>query len=139
MISENQAITAAFANLWAQIERAEGDPIGRLQAAADEARLASDRLAMERLPRLRLVLLLQRSDEMLAELETLNLTSVRRVPESRLAELAALVAELPFGYQVPIRERPSPTAVMDVVFDVQAGLLRSITGTRSRMSEIPAR
>lgn len=121
-----------IARLFARVEPihpVQRDPIGRLQAACDEAALASEQLALERLPLQRLTSLLVRTDQMLTELEKLNLLDAARVPEAGLLELAALVADLPLGYASQIGPSPSPTAAMDVVFDVQAGLLRSITGS----------
>jgi hypothetical protein len=69
-----------------------------------------------------------RTDQMLTELEMLNMQDVERAPESWLWQLAELVADLPFEYQPPIRQEPSPTAAIEVVFEIQKGLLRSITG-----------
>jgi hypothetical protein len=70
-----------------------------------------------------------RTDRMLTELEVLNVLDVERAPESWLWQLAELVADLPFEYQPPIGQEPSPTAAIEVVFEIQEGLLRSITGT----------
>jgi hypothetical protein len=61
---------------------------------------------------------------MLTELETLNLLKVRRAPASWYSELSALVTDLPFEYQSRIAKHPSPTAAIDLVFDIQSGLLR---------------
>jgi hypothetical protein len=43
-------------------------------------------------------------------------------------QLADLVADLPFEYQPHIEQEPSPTAAIDVVFEIQECLLRSIAG-----------
>jgi len=39
-----------------------------------------------------------------------------------------LVGDLPFEYVAPFRQRPSPTAAIDLVFDIQQGLFRTISG-----------
>jgi len=69
-----------------------------------------------------------RTDLMLTELEVLNLQGVERTSESWLWQLGELVAELPFEYQAPIGHELSPAAAIDVVFEIQEGLLRSIAG-----------
>jgi hypothetical protein len=69
-----------------------------------------------------------RTDQMLTELEILNLQDVERAPESWLWQLAELVADLPFEYRPLIGHELSPTAAIDVVFEIQQGLLQSITG-----------
>jgi hypothetical protein len=103
--------------------------IGPLESASEDVRLASERFAVARLHSRRLASLLMRTDQMLTELEVLNLQDVERAPESWLWQLAELVADLPFEYQPPIGREPSPTAAIEVVFEIQQGLLRSITGT----------
>jgi hypothetical protein len=72
-----------------------------------------------------------RTDQMLTELEVLNLQDVERAPESWLWQLAELVADLPFEYQPYIGPEPSPTAAIDVVFEIQQSLLCSISGRDS--------
>jgi hypothetical protein len=66
---------------------------------------------------------------MLTEIETLNLMEVRGTPASQLAALAALIADLPFEYTPRIGPRAKPAAVIDVVFDIQAGLFHLMYGT----------
>jgi hypothetical protein len=105
------------------------DAAGPLESACKEVRLASELFAVARLRSRRLASLLMRTDQMLTELEVLNLQDVERTPESWLWQLAELVADLPFEYQPLIGHEPSPTAAIDVVFEIQQGLLRSITGS----------
>jgi hypothetical protein len=97
--------------------------------ANQEIRDASARSAAERLGNRRLPALLERTDVMLAELETLNLMEVRRTPTSQVAALSALVADLPFEYTPRIGPRAKPTAVIDVVFDIQARIFNSMYGS----------
>src|ERR1700737_4759495 len=95
---------------------------GPMGLANQEIREAIDRFAAERVGSRRLPALLERTDTMLTELETLNLMGVRRTPTPVRAALTALVAELPFEYAPRVGPRPSPTAAIDVVFDIQAGI-----------------
>jgi hypothetical protein len=108
-MSENQATT-----------------IGRLESAAYEMSRASERMAIARLPRRRLASLLKRSDRLEQALEEMNLLDVDRVPYPWLSELAELVADLPFDFPLQTEQWPSPTASLDVVFDLQDCLLRSM-------------
>jgi hypothetical protein len=66
---------------------------------------------------------------MLNELETLNLMEVRRTPAPLRSALTALIADLPFEYSPPIGPRPKPTAAIDVVFEIQAGIFNLMYGT----------
>jgi len=104
------------------------DAIGRLESARRDMRLAREQFGVARLRSRRLASLLMRTDQMLTELEVLNLQDRERAPESWMWQLADLVADLPFEYQPTIEQEPSPTAAIDVVFEIQEGLLRSITG-----------
>ena len=99
---------------------------GPLGSANQEIRAAIDAFVEGRRASRRLPSLLKRTDAMLAELETLNLLNVRRAPASWHSELSALVTDLPFEYKPRIAQRPSPTAAIDVVFDIQSGLFRLI-------------
>jgi hypothetical protein len=105
------------------------DDTSPLIVACQEISVAIDRHAMEQLPRRRVLALLKRTDHMLESLETLNLLEVKNVPESWQSQLAVLLADLPFDYDPQIESRPSPTAAIDVLFDIQEGLLRSKSGT----------
>lgn len=95
---------------------------GPLGSANQEIRAAIDAFVEGRRAGRRLPSLLERTDAMLTELETLNLLNVRRAPASWYSELSALVSDLPFEYQPRIAQHPSPTAAIDVVFDIQSGL-----------------
>jgi len=100
---------------------------GPLGSANQEIRAAIDAFVEGRRASRRLPSLLKRTDAMLAELETLNLLHVRRAPISWHSELTALVMDLPFEYQPRIAQHPSPTAAIDVVFEIQRGLFRLMT------------
>jgi len=100
---------------------------GPLGSANQEIRAAIDAFVEGRRASRRLPSLLKRTDAMLAELETLNLLHVRRAPKSWQSELSALVIDLPFEYEPRIAQHPSPTAAIDVVFEIQRGLFRLMT------------
>lgn len=102
---------------------------GPMGLANQEIRDAIDRFAAKRVGSRRLPALLERTDTMLTELETLNLMGVRRTPTPVRAALTALVAELPFEYTPRIGPRPSPTAAIDLVFDIQAGIFTLMYGS----------
>ena len=102
---------------------------GPMGLANQEIRNAIDRFAAERVGSRRLPALLERTDTILTELETLNLMGVRRTPTPVRAALTALVAELPFEYTPRIGPRPSPAAAIDVVFDIQAGIFDLMYGS----------
>ena len=104
---------------------------GPMGLANQQIRDAFDQSAAERLARRRLPALLKRTDGMLAELESLNLMHVTRAPASWRSELTTLVADLPFEYEPRIRPHASPTAAIDLVFDIQARLFRLMFGTES--------
>jgi hypothetical protein len=97
--------------------------------ANQEIRDAIDGFMAERLAVRRLPALLERTDAMLAELETLNLMEVGRTPAPLRSALMALVADLPFDYTPRIGPRPSPTAAIEVVFDIQQGIFHLMYGT----------
>ncbi len=100
------------------------DTSGAMGLANQEIRDAMDQFARERRAQRRLPALRERTDTMLHELESLNLMKVRRTPRALRSDLATLVADLPFDYTPPIGPRPSPTAAIDVVFDIQEGIFR---------------
>jgi len=105
------------------------DYAGPMGLANQEIRDAYNRFAAERLGNRRLPALLGRTDAMLTELETLNLMEVRHTPTPLRSALTALIADLPFEYAPRIRPRPSPTAAIDVVFDIQRGIFNLMYGT----------
>jgi hypothetical protein len=112
---------------------------GPMGLANQEIRDAIDGFMAERLSGRRLPALLERTDAMLSELETLNLMEVRRTPMPLRAALTALVADLPFEYTSRIGPRPSPTAAIEVVFEIQAGIFNLICGSEpSDLSPEPA-
>ena len=102
---------------------------GPMELANEEIREAIDRFAANRLGSRRLPALLERTDAMRTELETLNLMEVRLTPASQIAALAALVADLPFEYTARIGPGAKPAAVIDVVFDIQARIFNSMDGS----------
>jgi|SRR5216683_5457074 len=108
---------------------AMGEKKGPLGLACQEIRVAIDRFASDQRRGRRLPSLIARTDQLLAELETLNLRKVRRVPSRLRSELVVLAGDLPFEYLAPLRQRPSPTAAIDLVFDIQQGLFPMISGT----------
>ncbi|HEY4025085.1 MAG TPA: hypothetical protein VGO86_01540 [Candidatus Dormibacteraeota bacterium] len=116
------------------MEPPRGGPLARrdashpLETACREIGLANGRSSIGRRTRQRSTSLLARTDLMLAVLEQLNLLDVERVPESWRSHLETLVAELPVDHRPTIGLGSSPTAAIELVFDIQAGLLRSITG-----------
>jgi hypothetical protein len=102
---------------------------GPMGLANQEIRDAIDRFAAERVGNRQLPALLERTDTILTELETLNLMELRRTPASLVATLAALVADLPFAYTPRTGPRPKPTAAIDVVFEIQAAIFNRMYGT----------
>src|ERR1700694_6118191 len=105
------------------------DYAGPMGLANQEIRDAMDGFIAERLSSRRLPALLERTDTMLTELETINLMEVPRPPVPLRAALTALVADLPFEYTPRIGPRPSPAAAIDVVFDIQAGIFNLMYGS----------
>jgi hypothetical protein len=75
-----------------------------------------------RLDRARLPRLIALTDLMLDELEALNLADVPRVSAEWRERLVLLFASLPFHYRPRLRAFPSPTEVLDLIFDVQEHL-----------------
>ena len=73
--------------------------------------------------RLRLRELLGLTDHMVEELERLNLRDVPCVGAEWRSRLALLFGRLPFAYQPHLRTAPSPSEVLDLLFDVQGRLL----------------
>jgi hypothetical protein len=71
----------------------------------------------------RVVRLMRLTDEMMDELEQLNLDGVQRVRAEWRTRLTFLFSGLPFHYVPWLRAYPSPTEVLDVLFDLQARLL----------------
>jgi hypothetical protein len=101
---------------------------GPMGLACQEIRDAIDAFAGQQRVGRRLPALLARTDAMLTELEMLNLLSEARAPASWWSELTSLVADLPFEYEPRTGHHPSPTAAIDLVFDIQGGLFRLMAG-----------
>ncbi len=96
--------------------------------ACHEIRIKIDQFASNQRRKRRLHSLVERTDQLLAELETLNLRKVTRVPAPLRSELVVLVDDLPFEFPPRIRPRPRPTALINLVFDIQQDLFRMIRG-----------
>ena len=112
----------------AQEERlTEKGPIG---LANQPIRQCLDDFATERRARQRLTSLLARTDAMLAELEGLNLLGLRQVTGSSRSELAALVRDVAFGDAPQIGWRPSLTASIDLIFEIQGRLFDEMYGNK---------
>jgi len=105
------------------------DYAGRMGLANQEIRDAMDRFALHRLGSRRLPALVERTDAMLAELETLNLMEMQRTPAPLLSALTVLAADLPFEYTPRIGPRASPTVAIDAVFNIQAAIFQAMYGS----------
>jgi hypothetical protein len=92
--------------------------------ACKEIRDAIDGFAVEQRARRRLPTLLARTDAMLAELEISNLLGETRASACWRSDLTSLVSDLPFEYESRMGHDLSPTAAIDLVFDIQGGLFR---------------
>ncbi len=101
---------------------------GPLGMACQEIRITIDQFAKRQRRIQRLRSLVERTDQLLAELETLNLLKVTRIPAQLRSELVGLVDDLPFEFSLRIKPRPKPTAVIDLVFDIQQDLFGVIRG-----------
>jgi hypothetical protein len=101
---------------------------GPLGLACQEIRIAIDQFASTQHRTRRLHSLADRTDQLLAELEELNLQKVARVPTPVRSELVGLIDDLPFEFVSPIRPRPRPKAMIDLVFDIQQDLFGMIRG-----------
>lgn len=111
---------------------------GPLSVASEEIRIARSRVDTELLRRTYLAYLLNRTDRLLDGLEQLNLDDMEYCPEIWRSHLAALIAELPFDYQPVSGSRLSPTAAIDIVFEIQGRLLAWITGRPPEPDELLA-
>lgn len=95
---------------------------GGIQAAVTTMVSAARRAHEERLQREAIWRLIQLTDGMIDEIEELNLRDVRRVSDSWRPLLVLLCASLPFQLRVKFVTRPSPTELLDVLFDIQQAL-----------------
>src|SRR5215472_17544417 len=97
--------------------------IGSMDEARREIRRHAAWAGRRHPERDRVVRLMRITDEMKDELEQLNLEGVERVRAEWRTRLAFLFSGLPFTYVPWLRAYPSPTEVLDVLFDLQAHLL----------------
>jgi hypothetical protein len=67
-------------------------------------------------------ILIRWTDAMIGELEEDNLRDVRQVSGAWFPRLANLFSVLPFGFRPWLPARPTPTEVMDVLYDAQQNL-----------------
>jgi hypothetical protein len=104
--------------------------VNPLALACFEISMSHDRAVNKYLRARYLSSLLRRSDRMLEGLEELNLIGIARVPEAWRFHMAALVADLPFEFSMVIKDRPSPTQAIDLVFELQETILLFMTGTK---------
>ncbi len=109
---------------------------GPLVLAVLEISEASERSETERLRQRYVTSLLQRTDRLLEGLEELNLIDVPRVPDAFPLHIATVVADLPFDYHPKIKDRPTPTEAIDLVFDLQQALLQWMTGREPEEEEL---
>lgn len=101
---------------------------GGIRAAIDAIVLAAARIYEERARREAVARLIRVTDGMIAEAEELNLREVRYVPD-RLRMRAQLVFGL-VGFEATsaIRLRPTPTGLIDALFDAQQLLFDAKVG-----------
>lgn len=70
--------------------------------------------ALDRLTRL--------TDSMIGEFEELNLRGVQQAPDHWQLRLAGLLSSLPFEYSWNVGAHPTPSEVLDVLFEMQQKL-----------------
>jgi len=96
---------------------------GAIDAASREIGRHLDDARQQQLEHERIESLVRLTDAFVDELERLNLDDVQRVNGDWRRRLANLFSLLPFPYSPWLRAHPSPTEVLDVMFDVQGRLL----------------
>jgi hypothetical protein len=109
--------------------------IGALDGTCREIRWHLERAERRELEQQRVQQLMRATDAIVDELERLNLQHVERVDAEWKRRLTLLFAELPFSYTPWLRAYPSPTEVLDVLFEVQQRLLDL---KRERAARAPA-
>lgn len=109
---------------------------GPLVWAVHEIWEASERSETERLRQRYVTSLLQRTDRLLEGLEELNLLDVPRVSDAWPLHIATVVADLPFEYHPTIKDRPTPTEAIDLIFDLQQALLQWMNGREPEEEEL---
>jgi hypothetical protein len=67
---------------------------------------------------------MHRTEFLLDELEELNLAEVDRAPDDLGRRLALLIESLPFPYVPTVGPGPSPTDLMDELFEIQLRLMQ---------------
>jgi len=97
--------------------------IGSMDEARREIRRHAAWAGRRHPERDRVARLIRMTDAMMDELEQLNLDGVERVRGEWKGRLTFLFSGLPFPYMPWLRAYPSPTEVLDVLFDLQAHLL----------------
>ena len=110
--------------------------VGPLLLAAMEITESEERSENERLRRRYVESLLHRTDRILDGLEELNLHDVHRVPKSWPIHIATVVADLPFDYALVVKDQPTPTQAIDMVFDLQQALMLWMTGLEPEEDEL---
>jgi hypothetical protein len=110
--------------------------VGPLVLAVMDITAAGERFETERLRQRYTASLLDRTDRMLDRLEEMNLLEVPRVPEGWPVHIATVVADLPFDYEMPASDRPTPTEAIEMVFDLQQALLLWMTGGEPEREEL---
>jgi hypothetical protein len=97
--------------------------IGSMDEARREIQRHAARAGRRHPERDRVERLIRLTDGMMDELEQLNLDGVERVQAEWRTRLTFLFSGLPFEYVPWLRAYPSPTEVLDVLFDLQGRLL----------------
>ena len=103
----------------------------QLRATCDVIVAAAVRFGIERGRSERARRLLAASDAMVAELEALNLLELDRLDAGCLLRLEELLRNLPFACDASPRADLSPTEALDLLFDLQRGLLAVKNGGRA--------
>lgn len=99
-------------------------------AAAEVGRLASTSMPASTAGIARTRRLLRLSDEVMADLEQANLDGVDRLPDEWRPRLEGLCAQARPGFLGRARRLRTPTAALNLVFDVQELLLALLTAAR---------
>ncbi|HSR25076.1 MAG TPA: hypothetical protein VLW53_16090 [Candidatus Eisenbacteria bacterium] len=109
--------------------------IGALDGTCREIRWHLERAERRELEHRQIQQLVRATDAIVDELERLNLQHVERLEGEWKRRLTLLFAALPFPYTPWLRAHPSPSEVLDVLFDVQGRLLDL---KRQRAARAPA-
>ncbi|MFZ0218032.1 MAG: hypothetical protein WAM30_19030, partial [Candidatus Dormiibacterota bacterium] len=101
------------------VERGGSLFAGGIRAAVDTMVLEAERAREERAKREAVQRLIQVTDRMIAELEELNLREVPRVPDELRMRARLVFAGLGFEPRPSLPVAPTPTQLIDSVFDAQ--------------------